>query len=299
MEHSGTIRAPPATPRKNKEDQRVRRSAATSSPPVPASSSRCTRSQAAPDWTTYESLVLVGEIAAMDEDWLKALSSYQKWKMISDNCVALDVVRSSNQCKRRWESLLAGYRRIREWESSHGEGSYWVLDSDRRQQLGLPIWFDQEVFSSMGAVLKLQEDWAGRGEADPKYVIDAAGASENLLLPAEAEMLDVNNAQGSKENSEDEIQKDREKARDMASKLQESAQQIHAILREELEDNIGLDTSVVDLSKPNAAGIEFTRRQADRLIKAFGGLAGSLNQFTELIRSADCEGIKAIDSMAL
>lgn len=55
--------------------------------------SRCTRSQAAPQWTLGETLVLVKEIALLDEDWLKALSSYQRWKMISDSCNAQNVTR--------------------------------------------------------------------------------------------------------------------------------------------------------------------------------------------------------------
>ncbi|CAL9172716.1 unnamed protein product [Musa hybrid cultivar] len=64
----------------------------------------------------------------------------------------------------------------------------------------------------------------------------------------------------------------------MASKLQDNAQRINAILRGELE----------------AADIEFTRRQADQLIEALRELVGPLNQFTELIRAGNFGGIKLI-----
>ncbi|CAD5181895.1 unnamed protein product [Musa acuminata subsp. malaccensis] len=280
MEQAGIIQALPITPMKEKESQRRKMSTdASISPRGPASSSRCTRSQAAADWTTYELLVLVNETAAMDEDWLRALSSYQKWKMISDNCVALDVIRSSYQCKRRWESLLAGYRKIREWESRHGEGSYWSLDSEEKHNLGLPTSFDPEIFGSMDTIIKPHEDQAWWGDVDSENLMDTAGGSEDLIVTMEAGMLDANGAQGSKENNaEDETQKKREKARDMASKLQDNARRIHAILRGELE----------------AADIEFTRRQADQLIEALRELVGPLNQFTELIRAGNFGGIRLI-----
>ncbi|KAF5748062.1 hypothetical protein HS088_TW04G00010 [Tripterygium wilfordii] len=53
------------------------------------SSRRRTRSQAAPDWKVHDSLILVNEMAAIEVDCSKALSSYQKWKIIAENCTAL------------------------------------------------------------------------------------------------------------------------------------------------------------------------------------------------------------------
>ncbi|WOK94991.1 hypothetical protein Cni_G03696 [Canna indica] len=286
------VQALPATPKKEKESHRGKTSAAPGSPQAPSSSSRFTRSKVAPDWTTYESLVLVSEIAAMDEDWLKALSSYQKWKMISDNCVALDVIRTSNQCKRRWDSLYAGYRKIRDWESRHGEGSYWSLSCEKKKQLGLPTMFDQEVYSSMDAVIKPQEDRGAPAEApdlDSENLIDA-DASEDTFVASDVEMLDDNDAQGIKKNVEDESL-DGEKAIVMSSKLQEHTQQVHAVLRGELEDDLGFDPAQVDLTNPSDLEIEFTRCQADQLIKALKGLVGPLDQFAELIRAGNCGGI--------
>lgn len=71
--------------------------------------SRCTRSRAAPDWTVSDTLVLIEQIAAVDAElWSKTLSSFQKWKIVSDNCAQIGFNRSSNQCKRRWELLVSG-----------------------------------------------------------------------------------------------------------------------------------------------------------------------------------------------
>lgn len=195
-EQLNIIQALPATPRKEKE--RIAGASATDSSSLPApSTSRCTRSQAAPDWSTYETLVLLNEIASMDEDWLNALSSYQKWKMIADNCVASNVVRSSNQCKRRWESLLSAYSKIREWEFRHGEGSYWSLDGEKKQHLlGLPYMIDQEVFSAMDAVIRPQEGRAVPVDMEVEGIINAANCLQELPVAAETEMLDVTDAPG-------------------------------------------------------------------------------------------------------
>nr|XP_010913796.1 trihelix transcription factor ASR3 [Elaeis guineensis] len=257
------------------------------SPQTP-SSSRFTRSQAAPDWTTHEMLVLVSEIAAVDEDWVKALSLYQKWKMISDNCMAFDVIRSSNQCKRKWESLLADYRRIRDWESRHGVGSYWCLEGEKRKQFGLPAFFDEEVFDSMDAVIKAQETQSGSGDSD----------SEGLIGKADVQMTDGDADLGPEEKEPIETLTNTDKARDMAMKLQDDAQHIHAILKGELEGSASQVRAPVDLTKPNAMETEFTRRQANELIKAFGSLVSTLNQFTELIKDGECEGIKPVTSTA-
>ncbi|KAI7757636.1 hypothetical protein M8C21_016527 [Ambrosia artemisiifolia] len=78
------------------------------------SSSLHTRSKAAPDWTLEESLILVNEVAAIEADCRGTLSSFQKWKIIVQNCNALDVNRNLNQCRRKWDSLLSDYKKIKQ-----------------------------------------------------------------------------------------------------------------------------------------------------------------------------------------
>lgn len=73
-----------------------------------------TRSKAAPDWTVEESLILVNEISAVESEWGPTLPSFQKWQQIVHNCNALDVNRNLNQCKRKWDALLAAYRRAKQ-----------------------------------------------------------------------------------------------------------------------------------------------------------------------------------------
>lgn len=73
--------------------------------------------------------------------------------------------------------------------------------------------------------------------------------------------------------------------------LQENAQHIHSILKRELAENPSPDRPRADLPRPNSAEVEFVRRQADELIKTFGGLVSNLNQFCDLIKDGGYDGI--------
>lgn len=104
---------------------------------------RRTRSQAAPEWTVTELLILVNEIATVEADWSVQLSSYQQWEIISENCAVMDVDRSLAQCRRKWQSLLAEY------------------DDFRKRQNSTNL--DPELFGAIERVVKGREE---RGEID-------------------------------------------------------------------------------------------------------------------------------------
>ncbi|KAJ6329778.1 hypothetical protein OIU76_008580 [Salix suchowensis] len=127
--------------RENKNNNKLRGSSSTPR----------TRSQLSPEWTTKEALILVNEIAAVEKDCLKALSTYQKWKIIVDNCVVLDVARNLNQCRTKWNSLLNEYNLIKDWdkESESRSDLYWSLESERRKEFGLPENFNEELFRAI------------------------------------------------------------------------------------------------------------------------------------------------------
>lgn len=134
-------------------------------------SSRRTRSQAAPDWTVQEVLILLSEIAAIDEEWLRELSSYQRWKMVSDSCMTMNVARSSSQCKSKWDTLLGDYRKIRDWESKSRDGSYWFLEEERRTDFGLPASFQKEIFDAIDAVIQVREHQSDSNNSDPDHIV--------------------------------------------------------------------------------------------------------------------------------
>ncbi|XP_054798636.1 trihelix transcription factor ASR3-like [Prosopis cineraria] len=133
------------------------------------SGSRCTRSRAAPDWTLTESLILVNEIAAVEADCSRALSSYQQWKMIAENCAVLDVGRGLNQCRTKWNSLLSEYNTIKAWESKSPRKSYLSLEGERAKKFGLPENFDCELFKAIDDLVKARDERSGADpESDPE-----------------------------------------------------------------------------------------------------------------------------------
>ncbi|XP_031255061.1 uncharacterized protein LOC116113053 [Pistacia vera] len=128
--------------------------------------SRCMRSQVGPEWSLKEALILVNEIAAVEADCLKALSSYQKWKIISENCTALDVPRSSNQCRRKWDSLVADYNRF--MRSRTRTNSYCFS-----QGQSFPPDFDRELFNAIDNLVREKQNQPDTdSDSDPDAHLD-------------------------------------------------------------------------------------------------------------------------------
>ncbi|XP_049415733.1 trihelix transcription factor ASR3 [Solanum stenotomum] len=122
-----------------------------------------TRSQAAPVWTLHESVTLVNEMKATQIECGNTLASFQKWQSTVHNCNSLGVNRSLNQCKRRWESMLEQYNKVKPWESA-----YWdSFDEERKRELDLPEQFDFELFNAIARYLSLEGEDGGGAETDP------------------------------------------------------------------------------------------------------------------------------------
>ncbi|XP_059461210.1 trihelix transcription factor ASR3 [Corylus avellana] len=145
------------------------------------SGSRRTRSQAAPEWPVEAALILVNEIAAVEADCLNALSSYQMWNIIAANCTALDKPRTLNQCRRKWDSLVSEYNKIKQWELQSGSGLYWSLESERRRECGLPENFDSELFKAVDDLVRAQEKKSDTdSDSDPEAKIEVLDVAAEL-----------------------------------------------------------------------------------------------------------------------
>lgn len=153
-----------------------------------SSSRRSTRSQVAPDWNPTDELLLVNEIAAVEADCLKALSSFQKWKIISQNCSALGVPRTLDQYRRKWDALFLEYKSIKQWESaSRGGASYWVLEIGRRKQKGLPENFDNELFRAIDNLVRVRGNQSDTDpDSDPEAEIDAEADVPDVVAEPES-----------------------------------------------------------------------------------------------------------------
>ncbi|XP_052145619.1 trihelix transcription factor ASR3 isoform X2 [Oryza glaberrima] len=72
---------------------------------------------------------------------------------------------------------------------------------------------------------------------------------------------------------------------ELANKLQENAQHIHMLLKEEAGENENHNLAI------SSDSMETTRQKGDELIKSLGGLVSYLNQFTDLIKENGFENV--------
>ncbi|KAH7573937.1 hypothetical protein JRO89_XS03G0229300 [Xanthoceras sorbifolium] len=261
------------------------------------SGSRCMRSQVGPDWTVKESLILVNEIAAVDADCLKALSTYQKWKIISENCTALDVPRSSNQCRRKWDSLLAHYTTI--------------VNSKKNQNF--PSNFDQDLFKAIDDLVRAKGNQSDTDpDSDPEAKSDlceviaqlgskrqrrhctpAESCSEEKALKEKHQKICTEEkqcknyveewprkGQADKKSQKSHLEQNntssiKEKEQMMVAKLRENAELVHAIATENADYSAANSRNVQDYKS------EFARRQGDKLIECLGEIVKSLNQLSD------------------
>ncbi|KAK2659645.1 hypothetical protein Ddye_006178 [Dipteronia dyeriana] len=262
------------------------------------SGSRCTRSQLGPDWTVKDSLILVNEIAAVEADCLKALSTYQKWKIISENCTALDVPRTSNQCRRKWDSLLAHYTAIAKSKNTN---------------------FDTELFKAIDGLVRAKEyqsdtdpDSDPEAKSDLCDVIAQLGSKRQRRRCMPAESCSEEKAPKEKhqkifteekrcknyvEEWPQKCQTDKTsqkscaeqkntssiKSKDqlMVAKLRENAELVHAIATENADYGGASSKNAQDYKS------EFARRQGDKLIACLGQIVNTLNQLSD--HALECE----------
>ncbi|KAL5974224.1 hypothetical protein ACLOJK_030888 [Asimina triloba] len=247
--------------------------------------SRFTRSQVAPDWTIQEMLVLVNEFAAVNNHDLRKLPSCQKWKMISQNMADLNVIRSPNQCQRKWESLLFDFRKIKDWELQFGNAAFLSLDNESKKDLGFPAFFDRELFSLMDAFLVVHRS----------QFVSEIDSGLDRLPKVKVKPLAITGTSGmaaclshscfKKETCSGTQTGNASKEQDMAKKLQGSTQLVHEILGREFTESMG-SGGPPDFKSPIDPKIEFVRQQADDLIRVFETLVDNLNQFTELVKGS-------------
>ncbi|KMZ61737.1 hypothetical protein ZOSMA_4G00210 [Zostera marina] len=240
-----------------------------------------TRSQIIPDWSLHEMLTLVLEINAIyAERGSSTIPAHQKWNLIADNLIALNICRNSFQCRRKWDSMLSEYYAIKDWESrlryqtastskSNGGDSYWCLESDKRKDLKLPIEFDRELF------------WLIEGFINKKVVNKKVikGKDHMKVMP---EIETPSSPQSSSASSLSLSGGQREKKRKMSRKMK-MKDKIMEIFRESC-DQLLLDVKHIETifnKKPNAANIEeFIRQmqQMDKLVTLFGEVISTLDR---------------------
>lgn len=277
---------------------------------------RRTRSQASPDWPAHHLLILVNEISAIEVDCSNALSSFQKWKIIVENCNALGVPYSSNQCRKKWSLLLHDYNKIKRWESqSVVSDSYWSLGAQKRKEYELPENFEEDLFKAINNVVRLLEDKSGTDrDSDPEaqdgmleMIADLGPRKQRRKLtplknhaevkshkrctmekPKKLHMIEKRQKSCSEEKLQrsEGVKRSRSEAEmkqksNMEFSIEEEEQIMVARLGENAEQIHNLvKENLCENADDRAADLNLIRRQADKLIACLGDTLSTLNQFS-------------------
>ncbi|KAK6249375.1 hypothetical protein QUC31_020940 [Theobroma cacao] len=229
-----------------------------------------------------------------------------------ENCNALGVPHSSNQCRRKWSLLLQDYTKIKRWESQSALcDSYWSLGGQRRKEYELLENFDQDLFKAINDVVRLLEEKSGTDrDSDPEAQDDMVEITAELVEKPKkihvVEQLQESCAEEKPQRSEAEEGTWRieagenpemsymgikhmfsveEKEQIMMARLCEKAEQIHAVVEENFTENA--DHSAADVKNVEDFRTDFIRRQGDKLVACLGDILSTLNQFSELVQ--ECE----------
>ncbi|KAI5394011.1 uncharacterized protein LOC127092255 [Lathyrus oleraceus] len=281
--------------------------------------SRRTRSQAAPEWTVTELLILVNEIAAVEADWSVQLSSYQQWDIISENCAALDVDRNLAQCRRKWQSLLAEYEDFRKRQKASssldpelfGAIERVVKGREERGEIDRESDLDASVEIETGSKRKRQrrksekhlvhkrkeshDEEPGNNHLEEEYLKDFLGKKSKLKRTAKRqpkliESLPLKNLTELDESHNIEMPKPEESVGNITNNRREENEEILTLKLRELAIEIQeISAESADCKEANPENIEdyrteFTRRQGDKLIARLGNFSNTLKQLCDLLQ---------------
>ncbi|GKV17423.1 hypothetical protein SLEP1_g27937 [Rubroshorea leprosula] len=107
-----------------------------------------------PRWTREETIVLIQGKNAIEENLLREGQQQgqnePKWYLVSLYCKQHGVDREAVQCRKRWNTLIGEYKKIKTWESQIREGadSFWVMRAKLKRERKLPNSFDKEVYDA-------------------------------------------------------------------------------------------------------------------------------------------------------
>ncbi|KAF3793054.1 Trihelix transcription factor [Nymphaea thermarum] len=148
-----------------------------------------------PRWTRQEIIVLI-EGKRLEEskgrkyrviDGESTANVESKWSSISSYCKKHGVYREAVQCRKRWSTLSRDYKRIKEWEATNRNASFWVLRTDLRRENKLPGFFDPELYEVLERCFggKRSDNFSVKVEPEAALDDSQAKADEGLFSDAE------------------------------------------------------------------------------------------------------------------
>ncbi|KAL8247319.1 hypothetical protein R6Q59_008535 [Mikania micrantha] len=248
-----------------------------------------TRSKVAPDWTVEESLILVNEVSAVEADCGHTLASFQKWKIIVENCNALGVNRNLNQCRRKWDSLLSDYKKIKQSGSKKAS-------------------FNSELFI---VIERYVRDYEGGCDTDPDSESEPAPEPELEPDPVLASILQSVTSDSKKQRSKitpqkrsiEDTWKQKDHIKSAEIKVGEcsseptneilnriarpgiSDEEQEQIIAEKLKENAELIEAIVKEDSVNGeSNYDLTRLNGDKLVVCLSNLVVALDQLSKFVQ---------------
>ncbi|XP_010516756.1 PREDICTED: uncharacterized protein LOC104792327 [Camelina sativa] len=127
------------------------------------------------NWTVSETLVLI-EAKKMEEERRVRRSEKKpenrnksmelRWKWIEEYCWRRGCQRNQNQCNDKWDNLMRGYKKIREYERSRIESSfntgssssrpasYWKMEKSERKERSLPSNMLSRIYDALAELVE-------------------------------------------------------------------------------------------------------------------------------------------------
>ncbi|WOG85753.1 hypothetical protein DCAR_0104946 [Daucus carota subsp. sativus] len=257
-----------------------------------------TRSQAAPDWTHQEHLILVNEITAVERDCLNTFSSFQKWQIIVENCHALGLNRSLNQCKKKWNTLFDDYNELRNFDAEvYGAIEEFVRVRDGRGELGSDPDLDPgdellvDVVANAHSVLphakkyKLKsmpkkhflEGWGARRKSSKNVRKPNKSCRSEVKVEVECPKESVDVKSMKRENNQEEVEK-------VTIELLNSAEQINVVLEAKLVEEV--NCVLADIGSAKTTQAVDVRRQGDELITCLENYTHTIDQLRQILNSS-------------
>ncbi|GBG82177.1 hypothetical protein CBR_g34459 [Chara braunii] len=85
-------------------------------------------------------------------------SSAEKWGAIAAKMAAWGVVRDATVCKKRWNNLIARYRKIVDHQKRADQPSFWDLTAEQRKSVGALGHLDRDVFEALDSFIGPKEN---------------------------------------------------------------------------------------------------------------------------------------------
>ncbi|KAL8106981.1 uncharacterized protein LOC141671797 [Apium graveolens] len=261
-----------------------------------------TRSQAAPDWTHQEHLILVTELTAVERDCLNTFSSFQKWQIIVQNCHALGLNRSLNQCKKKWNTMYDDFNNLKNFDPE----IYKAIEEFVRVRDGRcesdpdvdPVEKDLEreelLVDVISRSVSLHPKKYKRKIMPKKHFLEGWGARRkssktvrkpNKLLCRSAVKVEVECPKESVDvkNEKKESNKE-EKVERMTIELLNSAEQINAVLEGKFVEKV--DYVLADQESAKTTQAVNVRRQGDKLITCLENYTHTLDQLCQILKNS-------------